>query len=552
MSPRPDDVWEFRTIIPTDSLDTLHYHFYAMDNSSNQVTTSTKDVNVVDNDAPEFDDDFTSPIATTGEQLTFSLIVNDNIGVVLTEVEYWFGNAGVHTRTSMDQGNGGLWSHTIIVPLDSQDILHYIFRAEDASPLRQRTSIKDVLIQDNDPPTLSYDYTSPSATTGDELVFVPYMTDNIQISLVMVDYWYGDGGDHTSLPLTHVSGEIWHISIIVPLDSLESLHYFFYAEDHALNNITTGPRQVTVVDNDRPEILYEQSVGKALKGMPLELTVEAMDNIGVEGIYFVYRYGDRAVKNKSMGSSLSTELTPPRHPDGILQFHFSVHDAAGNWNSTGEYSIVLVNSVPSVSEIPTWSITEEAEAFLDLEPFLSDANDGITGLTVDCTDGTITVESLILNARYGEAVPDWTVTLTVSDGEDSTAFNVRIHIVNVNDLPVITEVLPVTGTVFKKGQTIIFSAEVADEDGDELTIMWWDGVTVLGTGSPFEHTKLGKGEHNITVVVDDGTDLTEESLLIRVTKEEESPGLGIFGTLLAILVVSVGRFSKKRYRRWDT
>ena len=78
---------------------------------------------------------------------------------------------------------------------------------------------------------------------------------------------------------------------------------------------------------------------------------------------------------------------------------------------------------------------------------------------------------------------------------------------------------------------------MTDEDGDTLTINWKDGEEVLGTGSPFEWSKLGKGEHTITVVVDDGTDVVEDTFTVKVTEEEESPGFEL-AVALATLVLA--------------
>jgi hypothetical protein len=58
---------------------------------------------------------------------------------------------------------------------------------------------------------------------------------------------------------------------------------------------------------------------------------------------------------------------------------------------------------------------------------------------------------------------------------------------------------------------------------------------VLGTGSPLE-VKLKPGEHTITVVVDDGTGVVEDSFTVKVTEEEETPALGGVFVLLAMLV----------------
>jgi MYXO-CTERM domain-containing protein len=50
---------------------------------------------------------------------------------------------------------------------------------------------------------------------------------------------------------------------------------------------------------------------------------------------------------------------------------------------------------------------------------------------------------------------------------------------------------------------------------------------------------VGRGEHTITVVVDDGTDQVEESFVVRVKEEEESPGPGLVAVLAAVVLAGL-------------
>lgn len=123
--------------------------------------------------------------------------------------------------------------------------------------------------------------------------------------------------------------------------------------------------------------------------------------------------------------------------------------------------------------------------------------------------------------------------LTFFDGEDEVKAELVIHVVNVNDPPVITFLLPENGTKVKKGKTLVLSVTAEDEDGDALSVTWKEGDLVLGT-SPSLEVKLKPGEHKITVVVDDGTGVTEDSFVIIVKEEEESPGSGLVAAIAAL------------------
>ena len=82
-----------------------------------------------------------------------------------------------------------------------------------------------------------------------------------------------------------------------------------------------------------------------------------------------------------------------------------------------------------------------------------------------------------------------------------------------------------------------------DEEGDDITFTWKDGDKVLGTCSPFEYGKLGAGKHTITVVADDGTGVTEQTLGVTVT--EESPGVGLVAALAAMVLASLVAFWRR-------
>ena len=61
---------------------------------------------------------------------------------------------------------------------------------------------------------------------------------------------------------------------------------------------------------------------------------------------------------------------------------------------------------------------------------------------------------------------------------------------------------------------------------------------VLDTGTCLS-VKLRPGEHTITVVVDDGTDQVEDSFVIIVKEEAESPGPGPVAALAALVMAGL-------------
>ncbi len=63
----------------------------------------------------------------------------------------------------------------------------------------------------------------------------------------------------------------------------------------------------------------------------------------------------------------------------------------------------------------------------------------------------------------------------------------------------------------------------------------WSVPDIRRTGNVAPHSllevKLKPGEHTITVVLDDGTDQVEDSFVVVVKEEDESPGPGLVAAI---------------------
>ncbi len=537
------NLWNHYIIVPSDSLDTLHYFFCAKNNSNIFAPTWTKDVDVFDNDQPVIREDITPGEGTTGDPFIFSIEAEDNIGVAGLSVEYWYGD-GTPMDLDLHRSVGLLWEGSISV-VDTLDEINYQVIATDTSGNENSTPVRTVVVIDNDDPELVTHAIPMSATTGDPLELNVIVTDNIGIASVTVVYAFGDGAPtSTALDVgtSYGNGNIaYSLEIDVPSDSLATLVYHFIIEDVSGNVLTGSEFEVMIIDNDAPTVDYVTTVSEALKGLPLTLTIEATDNIGVEGAFAIVRYGRGSTENLLMepGAIYSIDLDVPRHPDGDLVFHFSAVDGAGNWFSTGERTISLVNAAPEVADLPQWSLIEESESTYDLEPYLIDQNDDVGSLIVECGDGTVTVEGLVLRALYSEVKSDWTVTLTVSDGENDTSVELALHISNVNDAPEILSLSPANGTEYREGKVITFVVETSDEDGDDVTVTWSsDGVT-MGTGETLAYKKLKPGIRVVKVTVADGETTVEEEFTVIIKKEEESPGFGTVTSAIALVLAAL-------------
>jgi PGF-CTERM protein len=541
-----DDVWVHDLTVPSDSLDGLLYRFGAFDTSGNWNWSETVTVIVTDNDAPTLGEDQTPANVTMGEYLHFQITATDNVGVAQVFVIYQFGDDPTVDIDLKD--NNGTWNGYLLVP-DPGKVLKYMITVHDASGNVNSTSTRTVEIIDIVPPVLVEDLSGALASTGDPFVFQVKVSDNVGISGVSLTYAFGNGAQsNVSMSLGGWLGDGWITlphPIDIPSDSLSPMSYRFTVEDLS-GNVLEGPEgEVSIIDDDSPTILHDEVITSAFRGLAITLEFEVDDNIGVDEVNLVYRFGDGTSTRKSLDKSANTAVIEvPREIEKPLWYSFEAYDAAGNSASTEEVRVGLSNAPPEVEELPTWDVIEETDAEFDLAPYVSDANDPV--LTVSCSDESVTIDNMVLKLRHDVAVPDRTVVLTFLDGEDQTDADLTIHVVNVNDLPVITSLLPTDGVKYKEGRTIEFLVDAFDEEGADLTYTWSSGDKVMGTGSFLKYSKLKPGEHVITLVVDDGTDQVEESFTVIVKKEEESPGFGLVAGLAAVVLAGLAIHRRRR------
>ncbi len=234
--------------------------------------------------------------------------------------------------------------------------------------------------------------------------------------------------------------------------------------------------------------------------------------------------------------------------DGLVEFfavqslvgvHEMTYIVADNWGLqdiiTVTWEIFNVNDDPVITtELDEIVVVNEDEEFtIDLDATDADGDDLEWSDDTDLFD-IVTTSGVVSFVPTQAEVGTHIVRIVVSDGEGGGAMaTLVLEVRNVNDDPVIHDVLPPDGTKYKKGKPILLEVNATDEDGDNLMVTWLDGDVELGIGAPLE-VKLEPGKHTITVVVSDGTEAIEESLTITVKEDEGTPGPGIIASMIAM------------------
>ncbi len=488
---------------PSGSTDTLHYIFHASDSAGNWVETSQSDVTISDNDGPVFGTDGSDTSGTTGETLDFSIAVTDNIGVNGVYVEYWFGT-GSHTNTSMS--GTGPYTHSVSVPSDSDDDLHYIFHASDSTGNWEETSQMDVTISDNDKPVFGIDSTPSTGTTGDSFTFNIAVTDNIGLTGVYVEYWYGSGS-HTNSSMSG-SGP-YTLTVTLQSGSTDSLHYIFHASDSAGNWVETSQSDVTISDNDAPVFGTDSTPSGGTTGDSFTFSIAVTDNIGLTGVYVEYWYGSGSHTNTSMSGTgpYTLTLTIPSGSTDTLHYIFHAADSAGNWEETSQVDVTISDNDAPVFGTDGSDTTGTTGESFDLSIAVTD-NIGVTGVYVEYwfNSGSHTNTSMSGTGPY---------TLTITVASDAQNLHYIFHAsdsagnweetsqtdvtISDNDKPVFgTDSTPSVGTT---GDSFTFNIAVTDNIGlTGVYVEYW-----YGSGSHTNTSMSGTGPYTLTLTIPSGS-----------------------------------------------
>ncbi|MCD6573662.1 MAG: right-handed parallel beta-helix repeat-containing protein, partial [Thermoplasmata archaeon] len=162
--------------------------------------------------------------------------INNTATVTINAEHNWWGDATGPYDPSNDTATGGLYNPTGLGDNVTDYVDYYPWWDSPSGSILPS-------INDNTPST---------ATTGDPFTFNASVVDNIGVSNVYVEYWYGTGS-HTNVSMNNVAGDYYEYDITIP-DTLETLHYIISALDSSGNWNNTGIKDVTISDDDLPSL----------------------------------------------------------------------------------------------------------------------------------------------------------------------------------------------------------------------------------------------------------------------------------------------------------
>lgn len=333
-----------KEITVKNDLDPIKYQLKITDDFFNSILTEWKNITVTDNDLPVFLRDDTDQEGTTGDKHVFRIKVEDNMRISRVNMTYAYPGED-EKELSLQNEEGPWWRTSMVLSEDTVDPISYEFIAFDNSGNFNLSGEKSVNITDDDPVDFFEDLSQLEATTGDTFRFMINATDNIRITEVRVEYWFGKG-EVTRVLMDGV--RLFEADIDIPWNSTEVLHYRFKARDDQGNVNITETTDLNVTDNDLPSII-DTTGSTAGTGEKFTFTAELDDNIGIDLAKIVYRFGDSADQDRLLiekDGVYRAELQIPRNDLDDLNYHIVAFDAQGNRQKTLEKGIPVIDVIP--------------------------------------------------------------------------------------------------------------------------------------------------------------------------------------------------------------
>jgi parallel beta-helix repeat protein len=500
------DYWE-KTIIINDTLDMLHYFISACDLGYNWNTTDVSDVTIYDNDDPVISNVQAIPsVQVMGEYVNVSTSVVDNIevGEVFLIIEYPDSSIENFSITQNRTGDTYFCNKTYGQP----GVHAYHIWANDTSGNSNISAEYTFTIQDITLPEI-VDNTPSIGFTGDAFAFNATVTDNFLVSTVWVEYWYGTGS-HTNVSMNNVADDYWEKAVVID-DTLEVLHYFISAIDTSDNWNNTGVSDVTIYDNDEPQIVDNTPL-VASAGHLFTFNSTITDNINVSAAWVEYWYAAGGHTNVSMNNLAGDFWEKAVVIDDtleVLHYFISAIDTSDNWNNTGVSDVTIYDvddpEISNVQAVPPIQMMggyvnvsssvvdniEVGEVFLHIE--YPDSSIGNFSISQNKTGGTY-----FCNKTYGQP-GTYTYYIWANDTSGNTNSS-TVYMFTIQDIT-IPEIFDNTPGIGYTGDAFAFNATVTDNF--QVSTVW--AVYWYGTGG---HTNVSM--NNVaddywekTIVIDD-------------------------------------------------
>jgi hypothetical protein len=360
---------------------------------------------------------------------------------------------------------------------------------------------------DDDPPFFGSDSTPKYGSTGDQFTFMISVSDNIGVSFVCVEYWFGNGW-HRSREMA--GPVIFTSTITIPSHSTSPLHYIIYAKDIVGILNETQLKNVIIKDNDKPLLKNDSTQNSGKTGGTFVFKLEVYDNIAIGEVWIEYWFGNGVHENITLSGMYPFNYSIIIPTDNIddLNYIFHFNDTSGNWNQTGRKSIPITDSIPPIliSDNSSQCCCTGKDFSIKVE--ISD-NIGIGKVSVEYWYGEDEHSFIDLESQGNEYLGIIQVPVTTElilhyiviaiDNSDLISEFDQVSLVIIDNIPPTIE--PIENITINEGDMVNITAHASDNIG--ISSITWVGSPLIANGNVLEGVINDPGNYSIQVIVED-------------------------------------------------
>ena len=357
------------------------------------------------NQYPILINDYTNSNGTTGDRFEFNLSILNDATISTVTIMWSHGNSSGNINLNLSETNYfgiSRWCGSIFLH-DDLGNLTYNVSVIDNSGKYILNNKRTVNVRDNDRPLFGTKWNS-TVTTGDSALFTINITENIGVDQLMFNFII-NRGQSFNWSVNNNTENMWSITIVIP-DNAFSFEYYFWVNDTSNNQNKTISDILSVVDNDIPFIISDDTDSTGTTGEPLTFSTHFSDNIGLDPakvyVIWFYDFGENPLTSSmSYLGQYAWQFTigAVRPNATVIYYGFLIYDISGNSYSTDPMNPGIVTI--SDNDKPIFGREETIGLPTTGDPYtiLLDASDniGVTSVSVRYTFDSISYQSDIMN-----------------------------------------------------------------------------------------------------------------------------------------------------------
>ena len=378
-------------------------------------------------------------------------------------------NVGIENYTwrFYDGGNITVWGVNAQYTFNNAGTFVVTLEVKDAAGNSDNDTMT-VTVNDNQAPSLVADNSPNSGTTGDTFEFNISATDNVDVQSVHINWAHGGAGQNKSLNQT---GNFWTGRITLD-NNLNDMTYTIYIQDTSNNSMTSSSQNVTVTDNDDPELVNDHCLENGTTGDTFVFNFSLTDNIKISSVYVNWVHGG-SNGNLSLthaGGDFWSSSIVLDHSLGDLLYTAYINDTSNNFNISSQQTVgISDNDAPVLEDdySPGNGTTGDRYQF----SINATDNINISSVYVDWSHGNLSG-----NLSLSDVAGSWNGIITLDHDIGSMSYYIYIkdssnnfNISNRNTVQVTDNDRPEHGVAWSTdlttGEVATFSINISDNIG---------------------------------------------------------------------------------------